>query len=155
MPEHSTLCFSPSLASLSSRLRSPVAKERLETRPDGLVRITLKRTYADGTGDHDPPSRLCRLATNIPPPRLHKVKCAASSRARIHTARASQPSPRRTRLTPSVKERDRKRETAQRWLLRAPRGAKLGGAAITGKRGGLRAECSLADLELLAQKGAT
>ena len=30
-------------------LRPPIAQERLEPRPDGLVRITLKRAYADGT----------------------------------------------------------------------------------------------------------
>jgi hypothetical protein len=30
-------------------LRPPVAQERVELRPDGLVRITLKKAYADGT----------------------------------------------------------------------------------------------------------
>jgi hypothetical protein len=30
-------------------LRPPLAQERLEPRPDGLVRISLKRAYADGT----------------------------------------------------------------------------------------------------------
>jgi len=30
-------------------LRLPVAQERVELRPDGLVRITLKRAYTDGT----------------------------------------------------------------------------------------------------------
>jgi len=30
-------------------LRAPVAQERVEQRPDGLVRITLKKAYADGT----------------------------------------------------------------------------------------------------------
>jgi hypothetical protein len=30
-------------------LRPPIAQERLELRPDGLVRIILKRAYADGT----------------------------------------------------------------------------------------------------------
>jgi inositol monophosphatase family protein/putative transposase len=46
-------------------LRPPVAQERVELRPDGLVRITLKKAYADGTiaVDMDPLSLLCRLAT--------------------------------------------------------------------------------------------
>jgi hypothetical protein len=43
----------------------------VEQRPDGLVRITLKKAYADGTiaVDMDPLSLLCRLATSVPPPR--------------------------------------------------------------------------------------
>jgi hypothetical protein len=59
-------------------LRPPVAQERLELRPDGLVRITLKRAYADGTVavDMDPLSLLCRLATSVPPPRFHTVRYA-------------------------------------------------------------------------------
>jgi hypothetical protein len=50
-------------------LRPPVAQERLVRLPDGLVRITLKRAYADGTVavDMDPLSLLCRLATSVPP----------------------------------------------------------------------------------------
>jgi hypothetical protein len=45
-------------------LRPPVAQERVEQRPDGLVRITLKKAYRDGTiaVDMDPLSLLCRLA---------------------------------------------------------------------------------------------
>jgi hypothetical protein len=51
-------------------LRPPIAQERIERRPDGLVRITLKQAYADGTVavDMDPLSLLCRLATSVPPP---------------------------------------------------------------------------------------
>jgi hypothetical protein len=34
-----------------ARLRAPpIAQERVEQRPDGLVRITLKKAYRDGTG---------------------------------------------------------------------------------------------------------
>jgi hypothetical protein len=57
-------------------LRPPIAQERLEPRPDGLVRIALKRAYADGTVavEMDPLSLLCRLATSVPPPRFHTVK---------------------------------------------------------------------------------
>jgi len=29
-------------------LRPPLAQDRLEMRPDGLVRVALKRAYADG-----------------------------------------------------------------------------------------------------------
>jgi len=45
-------------------LRPPVAQERVEQRPDGLVRITLKKAYTHGTiaVDMDPLSLLCRLA---------------------------------------------------------------------------------------------
>ena len=59
-------------------LRPPVAEERVELRPDGLVRITLKKAYADGTiaVDMDPLSLLCRLATSVPPPRRHTIRYA-------------------------------------------------------------------------------
>jgi uncharacterized protein (DUF433 family) len=59
-------------------LRPPVAQERVEQRPDGLVRITLKKAYPDGTTavEIDPLSLLCRLATSVPPSRFHTVKYA-------------------------------------------------------------------------------
>src|SRR5439155_22492894 len=59
-------------------LRPPIAQERLERRPDGLVRIALKRAYADGTVavEMDPLSLLCKLATSVPPLRYHTVKYA-------------------------------------------------------------------------------
>ena len=84
-------------ALLRYALRPPLANDRLETRPDGLVRITLKRAYADGTVavDMDPLSLLCRLATSVPPPRFHTVKyggvlaSASPWRPRI----ATEPSP--------------------------------------------------------------
>ena len=43
-----------------------------------LVRITLKKAYTDGTiaVDMDPLSLLCRLATSVPPPRLHTIRYA-------------------------------------------------------------------------------
>ncbi len=75
-------------------LRPPIGQERLEHRPDGLVRITLKKPYSDGTVavDMDPLSLLCRLATSVPPPRVHTVRYAgvlaggSQWRARIRPA---------------------------------------------------------------------
>ena len=59
-------------------LRPPVAQERIEPQKDGLIAITLKRAYADGTVAvvTDPLSLLCRLAMSVPPPRYHTVKYA-------------------------------------------------------------------------------
>jgi hypothetical protein len=59
-------------------LRPPIAQHRLERGAGELVRITLKRAYADGTVavELDPLSLLCRLATSVPPPRFHTVKYA-------------------------------------------------------------------------------
>jgi Putative transposase len=59
-------------------LRPPVAYERIEQRPEGLVRIALKRAFGDGTlaVELDPLSLLCRLATSVPPPRFHTIKYA-------------------------------------------------------------------------------
>jgi len=59
-------------------LRPPIGQERLEHRPDGLVRIILKKACSDGTVavDMDPPSLLWRLATGVPPPRPHTVRYA-------------------------------------------------------------------------------
>jgi hypothetical protein len=78
-------------------LRPPVAQERVEQRPDGLVRITLKRAYSDGTiaVDMDPLSLLCRLATSVPPPRFHTVKYAGV---------LAPASPWRSRLAPASAE---------------------------------------------------
>jgi len=59
-------------------LRPPVAQERVDLRPDGLVRITVKKAFADGTVavDIDPLSLLCRLATSVPPPWFRTVRYA-------------------------------------------------------------------------------
>jgi Putative transposase len=59
-------------------LRPAVAQERITHGPDGLVRITLKKPFSDGTVavDLDPLSLLSRLATSVPLPRLHTVRYA-------------------------------------------------------------------------------
>jgi len=56
----------------------PIAQERVTHGPDGLVRITLKKPFADGTiaVDMDPLSLLSRLAAAVPPPRRHTVRYA-------------------------------------------------------------------------------
>jgi hypothetical protein len=59
-------------------LRPPVAQERVEQRPDGLVRITLKKAYADGT-----------IAVDMDPLSLRPWPARArSSRARTAAARS-------------------------------------------------------------------
>jgi hypothetical protein len=59
-------------------LRPPSAQERVAMQQDGLVRLSLKRAFADGTVaiDMAPLSLLCRLAASVPPPRFHTVKYA-------------------------------------------------------------------------------
>jgi hypothetical protein len=57
-------------------LRPPIAQEKLELLDDDLVRIHLRRPFADGTVavDIDPLSLLCRLCAAIPPPRFNTVR---------------------------------------------------------------------------------
>jgi hypothetical protein len=76
-----------------------IAQERVEPRPDGLVRIALKRAYADGTVavEMDPLSLLCRLATAVPPPVFIRSSSPGSWRRR---ARGDLGSHRPPRLAP-------------------------------------------------------
>ncbi|WP_438028646.1 transposase [Sorangium sp. So ce233] len=57
---------------------SCIANERVESQQDGLVRLSRRRAFADGTVavDMDPLSLVCRLAASVPPPRFHAVKYA-------------------------------------------------------------------------------
>jgi hypothetical protein len=59
-------------------LRPPIAQDRLDLLPDDLVRIVLRRPFADGTTaiDLDPLSLLCRLGAAIPPPHFNTVRYA-------------------------------------------------------------------------------
>jgi hypothetical protein len=59
-------------------LRPPIAQDKLQLRQGGMVRIVLKKPYADGTVavDMDPLSLLCRLAASVPPPRHHTIRYA-------------------------------------------------------------------------------
>jgi hypothetical protein len=59
-------------------LRPPIAQEPVTAGPDGLVRIALKRPFADGTVaiDLDPLSLLSRLAASVPAKRTHTVRYA-------------------------------------------------------------------------------
>jgi hypothetical protein len=70
----------------------------MEQRADGLMRITLKKAYSDGTiaVDMDPLSLLCRLATSVAPPRLQTIRYAgvlAPASPWRPWARAGQPGP--------------------------------------------------------------
>ncbi|WP_129349673.1 transposase [Sorangium cellulosum] len=92
-------------------LRPPIAQERVAPQQDGLVRLSLKRAFADGTvaASMDPLSLLCRLATSVPPPRFHTVKyagvLASASRPRRRASASdralrSRDSPRRPTTSP-------------------------------------------------------
>src|SRR5262245_10387634 len=96
-------------------LRPPIAQERVEQRPDGLVRITLKKAYADGTVavDMDPLSLLCRLATSVPAPRSTPPAMRASSARPADGGRASCPSPRRRSQRPPAYPASPNRSPAQ------------------------------------------
>ncbi len=61
-----------------------IALERVEQRHDGLVRITLKEAYADGTiaVDMDPLSLLCRLATSASTTTPHDPLCGSPAAMR-------------------------------------------------------------------------
>jgi hypothetical protein len=66
------------MALLKYVLRPPIAQERVTQGPDGLVRIALKRPFADGTIalDLDPLSLIARLAATVPTPGTHTVRYA-------------------------------------------------------------------------------
>jgi len=77
-------------------LRPPVAQERVELRQDGLVRIVLKRPFADGTlaVEMDPLSLLARLAAlrgaaTVPHGPLRRRPRAGESLAKAHRPRAA------------------------------------------------------------------
>ena len=57
-------------------LRPSVAQERVTRGTDGLVPISLKKPFADGTVavDMDPLSLLSRLAASVPPPKFHTAQ---------------------------------------------------------------------------------
>lgn len=59
-------------------LRPPIASERVELLDEGLVRLSLKRPWRDGTVavDIDPLSLLVRLCATVPPPKMHLVRYA-------------------------------------------------------------------------------
>ena len=76
--------------------RPPVAQERVELRQDGLVRIVLKRPFADGTlaVEMDPLSLLARLAAlrgaaTVPHGPLRRRPRAGESLAKAHRPRAA------------------------------------------------------------------
>jgi len=63
-------------ALLSYVLRPPVSQTRITEGPDGLVRITLKKPFSDGTTaiDLDPLSLISRLAAMVPFPYFNTTR---------------------------------------------------------------------------------
>ena len=57
-------------------LRPPLAQDRLEERADGLLQLTLKRVWKDGTRALllEPNELIARLVAAIPPPRFHQLR---------------------------------------------------------------------------------
>jgi hypothetical protein len=78
-------------------LRPAVAQERIVPGKDGLVRITLKRAFSDGTIaiDLDPLSLLSRLAAAVPYPRFHTVRYSGvlASASKLRPMIAPKPEP--------------------------------------------------------------
>jgi len=66
--------------------RPPLAKPRLEERPDGSVRVRFKRPWSDGTEgiELSRVELVERLAALVPPPRANTVRtrCGAARRGR-------------------------------------------------------------------------
>jgi hypothetical protein len=108
-------------------LRPPLAQPRLEERPDGGVRLHLRRPWSDGTEAVEL-SRLElveRLAALVPPPRSHTVRyhgvlANRSSLREVVRPRGGQPRRRQgaasERLTKSPSSRSQ--HAAWSWLLR-------------------------------------
>jgi hypothetical protein len=76
-------------------LRPPIAQEGVTHGPEGLVPITLKKPFADGTVavDMDPLSLLCRLAGSAPAPDSTPSVTPACAPPTASFARALCPSP--------------------------------------------------------------
>ena len=72
-------------------LRPEVAQERLEPHPDGLVRITLKKAYTDGTVavDMDPPASWPRWASRPRCPAARRVAVRRTGKAACSAAKCS------------------------------------------------------------------
>ena len=105
-------------------LRPPLAQDRVELLDDGLVRIALKRAYADGTVavDMDPLSLLCRLAASVPPPRHHVVRYSGVLASARRPRRRGESSSRQSAPRPTPRRRLRRRTTSRRRSARAPTG---------------------------------
>ena len=81
--------------------RPPIAQERLEQMPDGRLRFTMKKPWADGTHAivFEPLSLIARLCALVPPPRFHMLRFAgvlganASLRKEVVPACAPSPQP--------------------------------------------------------------
>jgi hypothetical protein len=67
-------------------LRPPLAQERLGVLPDNRVRLTLKRSWSDGTYalEMDALALLARLASSVPPPKQHLTLYAGVLAAAAH-----------------------------------------------------------------------
>lgn len=96
------------MALLKYVLRPPIAQERVQQGPDGLVRIALKKPFADGTiaVDLNPLSLMARLAATVPAPGTHTVRYAgvlgSASKVRSRIVPVPAPAPEKPHEKPDA-----------------------------------------------------
>jgi hypothetical protein len=103
-------------------LRPPIAQERVTQGPEGLVRITLKKRFSDGTFavDLDPLSLLTRLCASVPPPRFHTVRYAGvlASASKLRPRILPEPSEEQAALADGVTASDADKQAPRRCRYR-------------------------------------
>ena len=100
--------------------RPPLAKSRLEQRPDGSVSLTLKTPWSDGTRElrFSRLELMERLAALVPPPNANQVLYHGvfAARSKLRTAVVSKPRARKPRLLGSKLVRHDEASEESRWV---------------------------------------